>query len=158
MIKMAREQEFGKPKVILCDAGFSIGDPKQWRLNKKLAGGGSLMDIGIYALNAARYLLGRGARRVNAMEYTTPGDLRFRGRRGDDQLPAALPERRARQLRVQLRRRPQPLPRPRPKGSFELEPALSYSDLRMRAGAGQGRSKRIQSEIDHFAVPPPAAA
>ena len=32
--------------------------PNQWRLNKQLAGGGSLMDIGIYALQAARYLTG----------------------------------------------------------------------------------------------------
>ena len=35
--------------------GFPIGDPNQWRLNRTMAGGGSLMDIGIYALNAARY-------------------------------------------------------------------------------------------------------
>jgi hypothetical protein len=33
----------------LANAGFKIGDPSQWRLNKKLAGGGSLMDFGIYA-------------------------------------------------------------------------------------------------------------
>ena len=77
MIKMAREQEFGKPKVILCEAGFSIGDPKQWRLNKALAGGGSLMDIGIYALNAARYLSGEEPVAINAFSYTTPGDPRF---------------------------------------------------------------------------------
>jgi hypothetical protein len=26
-------------------AGFRIGDPTQWRLNKQLAGGGAMMDI-----------------------------------------------------------------------------------------------------------------
>ncbi len=30
----------------------------EWRLNKKLAGGGPLMDVGIYSLNACRYLTG----------------------------------------------------------------------------------------------------
>jgi predicted dehydrogenase len=38
--------------------GFRIGDPNQWRLKKALAGGGSMMDIGIYALNASRYATG----------------------------------------------------------------------------------------------------
>jgi xylose dehydrogenase (NAD/NADP) len=32
-------------------------DPDQWRLDKQLAGGGALFDIGLYPLNTARYLL-----------------------------------------------------------------------------------------------------
>jgi predicted dehydrogenase len=32
--------------------------PNQWRLTKALAGGGSLFDLGIYPLNAIRYLTG----------------------------------------------------------------------------------------------------
>ena len=38
--------------------GFKAGDSTHWRLNKQLAGGGALMDIGIYALNGARYMVG----------------------------------------------------------------------------------------------------
>src|SRR5437660_10219858 len=48
-IRIAHSQELGPTQVILADAGFNIGDPNQWRLKKDLAGGGSLMDIGIYA-------------------------------------------------------------------------------------------------------------
>src|SRR5712692_9011664 len=77
-IRMARQQELGPIKVILADHGFNIGDPTQWRLNKTLAGGGSLMDIGIYSLNASRYLTGEEPTEVNAMMYTTPGDVRFK--------------------------------------------------------------------------------
>ena len=33
-------------------------DPDQWRLNKELAGGGALFDLGVYPLNTARFLLG----------------------------------------------------------------------------------------------------
>lgn len=32
--------------------------PGEWRLDRKLAGGGSLMDLGIYPLNAIRYIAG----------------------------------------------------------------------------------------------------
>jgi predicted dehydrogenase len=77
-IRIARSHELGPTQMILADAGFPIGDPNQWRLNKKLAGGGSLMDIGIYALNASRYLTGEEPKEVNAMVYSTPGDPRFR--------------------------------------------------------------------------------
>jgi predicted dehydrogenase len=68
----------GPIKGLEAGAGFNIGDPKQWRLNKKLAGGGSMMDIGIYALNACRYLSGEEPVEVTASTYSTPGDERFR--------------------------------------------------------------------------------
>src|SRR5438094_2637137 len=77
-IRIARQQELGPIQVILADHGFNIGDPNQWRLNKKLAGGGSLMDIGIYSLQAARYVTGEEPIEINAMMYTTPGDVRFK--------------------------------------------------------------------------------
>jgi predicted dehydrogenase len=77
-IRIARSRELGPTQMILADAGFSMGDPKQWRLNRQLAGGGSLMDIGIYALNASRYLSGEEPTEVNAMVYTTPNDPRFK--------------------------------------------------------------------------------
>jgi predicted dehydrogenase len=77
-IRIARSKELGPTQMILADAGFSMGDPRQWRLNKQLAGGGSMMDIGIYALNASRYLTGEEPTEVNAMTYTTPGDVRFK--------------------------------------------------------------------------------
>jgi predicted dehydrogenase len=77
-IRIARSRELGPTQMILADAGFNMGDPNQWRLNKQLAGGGSLMDIGIYALNATRYLSGEEPTEVNAIMYTTPGDPRFK--------------------------------------------------------------------------------
>src|SRR5437764_1436785 len=77
-IRIAQSKELGPTQMILADAGFKMGDPTQWRLNKVLAGGGSMMDIGIYALNASRYLTGEEPTEVNAMMYTTPNDPRFK--------------------------------------------------------------------------------
>src|SRR5437016_8214626 len=70
-IRVARSHELGTVKVILADAGFAMKDPNVWRLKKSLAGGGSLMDIGIYALQAARYLTGEEPIVVSAMETRT---------------------------------------------------------------------------------------
>jgi predicted dehydrogenase len=57
-VRLAREKVFGDLKIIEAGFGFSIGDPTQWRLKKDLAGGGPLMDVGIYALQATRYVSG----------------------------------------------------------------------------------------------------
>jgi hypothetical protein len=54
---------------------FKIGDPKQWRLNKELSGGGSMMDIGIYALNGARYMIGEEPIWVTAQETKTNNEI-----------------------------------------------------------------------------------
>jgi predicted dehydrogenase len=78
-IELARSPEaVGVIKQITAEGGFNIGDPSQWRLNRKLAGGGSLMDIGIYALQAARYLSGEEPVEVTAISYSTPNDPRFK--------------------------------------------------------------------------------
>lgn len=71
----------GKLKAIVADHGRNL-DPKdpadKWRMNKKLAGGGSLYDIGIYSLQAARYITGEEPVEVSGMMYSTPNDPRFR--------------------------------------------------------------------------------
>jgi predicted dehydrogenase len=75
-IEIART--LGTIKQITAEGGFNIGDPTQWRLNRKLAGGGSLMDIGIYALNAVRYLSDQEPSEVSAISFSTPDDPRFK--------------------------------------------------------------------------------
>ena len=103
MIKMARDKEFGTLKVILADHGFNIGDPTQWRLNKKLAGRRLADGHRHLRLQAARYMTGEEPVEVNAHDLHHAGRSALQGSRGDDQLPAALPERRARQLHLELR-------------------------------------------------------
>ncbi|MDO8994323.1 MAG: Gfo/Idh/MocA family oxidoreductase, partial [Daejeonella sp.] len=71
IIRMRKEGELGKIMFFQGLCGFKIGDPTQWRLNKQLAGGGSLMDIGIYAINGARYMVGEEPVWVTAQETKT---------------------------------------------------------------------------------------
>ncbi|WP_422080179.1 Gfo/Idh/MocA family protein [Ulvibacterium sp.] len=71
VIRMRKAGEFGKLKFFQGQSGFTIGDPTQWRLNKELAGGGAMMDIGIYSINGARYMLGEEPIWVTAQETKT---------------------------------------------------------------------------------------
>jgi predicted dehydrogenase len=76
-IELVRSGALGKPRLITAQHGFSAS-PNQWRLDKPLSGGGSLMDIGIYSLNAARYLAGEEPIEVSAIESTDRSDPRFK--------------------------------------------------------------------------------
>jgi len=59
LIRISRNQVYGKLKAFECANGFTYTqDPKAWRLNKALAGGGSVYDMGIYTIQSARYTTG----------------------------------------------------------------------------------------------------
>jgi predicted dehydrogenase len=71
IIRMRKDGELGKVLFFQGLSGFRIGDPTQWRLNKKLAGGGAMMDIGVYSINGARYMVGEDPVWVTAQETKT---------------------------------------------------------------------------------------
>ena len=152
LIKVVRDQEFGPLRVVLADAGFPIGDPTQWRLKKAMAGGGSLMDIGIYALNATRYLTGEEPTAVNAMMHSTPGDPRFKEVEENITFQLRFP---SGVLANCTSSYGGPFNRFRVTGTrgwAELQPALSYDGLRMYAGSGRRLEERLHTEVDHFAA------
>ena len=68
IVRMRKAGEFGKITFFNGLSGFVIGDPKQWRLDPKLSGGGAMMDIGIYSVNGSRYMIGEDPIWVNAVE------------------------------------------------------------------------------------------
>ena len=152
-MRITRSQELGRAQTILADAGFPIGDPSQWRLNKQLAGGGSMMDIGIYALNAARYLTGEEPAEVNAMMYTTPDDPRFKEVEENINFQLRFPsgilancsssygyfhQSHYRVMGTDAR--------------LCMDPATWYSGLRMWIERGNTIEQRDLPEVDHFAA------
>jgi predicted dehydrogenase len=71
IIRMRKDGELGKILFFQGLTGFTIGDPTQWRLKKELAGGGAMMDIGIYSINGSRYMVGEEPIWVTAEETKT---------------------------------------------------------------------------------------
>jgi predicted dehydrogenase len=70
-MRVGQQKVFGKVKFVESSMGFKIGDPNQWRLKKSLAGGGAMMDVGVYAVQGARYSTGEEPISVTAQEYKT---------------------------------------------------------------------------------------
>jgi predicted dehydrogenase len=153
MIRMAREQTLGPVKIIQTDAGFDIVDPSQWRLNKEMAGGGSLMDIGIYSLQAARYLSGEEPTAVNAMMYTTPGDVRFKEVEESInfqlRFPSGILANCTSSYGCAWRSHFRALTT---KGYFELDPAIPYTGQRMRVNRENRLEELSIDPRDHFAA------
>ena len=155
-IQMVRDKVMGTPRMITAEAGFNLNvkNPNDlpWRLNKKLAGGGALLDIGIYALNATRYLTGEEPTEVNAMSFTPPNDPRFV--EVEDAITWQLKypsgvlancstsySHGANRFRVVGR-----------DGFIECEPFLSYTNLALRK-VTKGKAEPIDiPQVNHFAA------
>jgi predicted dehydrogenase len=75
---MLKDKKYGKPHFVSFDACIDVGAAPQYRLDRELNGGGSLFDIGIYALNTTCWLLGEAPVEVSAMERTPRDDRRFK--------------------------------------------------------------------------------
>lgn len=78
LVKMIRDKKLGVLKEFNSVNSQNMGDPQHWRLKKAMAGGGALPDIGIYCINAARFLSGEEPSEVFGTIWSTPGDARFR--------------------------------------------------------------------------------
>jgi predicted dehydrogenase len=151
LIKIARDQELGPLRLVLADTGFELGAKEQWRLNPALAGGGSLMDIGIYAVNAARYLTGEEPIEATVTELTTlaarPGGtledtVRFRLRFPSDVYALCTSSYGSAFNRFSV---------VGAQGWAHLEPAYSYSGLRLRVCKNQPQDHDYPV-VNHFAA------
>lgn len=78
VIELIRNGSLGKIESIESANGFNI-KPGEWRLNPKMAGGGPLMDVGIYSLNACRYLTGEEPVSLDGCTGVVDHDGRFNG-------------------------------------------------------------------------------
>jgi len=75
-IKMIRGGAVGQVQSIVSANGFNAHAP-EWRLDKALSGGGPLLDMGIYCLNATRYLTGEEPAKFAGFVSTIDKDGRF---------------------------------------------------------------------------------
>lgn len=153
MIRLARAQELGPLKIIQTEIAFNIGDPVQWRLKKAMSGGGPLMDIGIYGLQAARYISGEEPVEVNAMMSSNPGDPRFKEVEESInfqlRFPSGVLANCISSYGCASRSHFRALAA---EGYFELEPANAYTGQRMKVSRGNWLDEVTLTPVDHFAA------
>ena len=155
MMRLGQQQELGHVRNLIAYNSMEIGPPGQWRLKKALAGGGPLMNNGIYCVQAAQYIMGELPIAVKAafLPVTDPGkfseveegiwwEMEFSGRvlahcessysMNDNLLRAEADY-----------------------GWFELEPAYEYKGLDGFSSAGPLRFQPVNqqaAQMDDFAL------
>jgi glucose-fructose oxidoreductase len=160
-IRMVRDGEIGAVHLVTSDHG-RILDPKdpadQWRMVKSLAGGGSLYDIGIYSLQAARYLTGEEPVEVFGQIASPKDDPRFREVEDRVVFQLRFPSGTVANLSASYStssvKRIQAFGQ---KGSLILDPATEYEGNRLTWQTEKGRQEvkvkeksQFAAEMDHF--------
>lgn len=148
--KMVKENRLGPLREFIAGNSQNVGDPSQWRLNKALAGGGALPDIGLYCLNAARFITGREPHQVLATVSRPEGDPRFGeveagvhfilsfGDGFTATCTASYASHESRFFRVQGAQ-----------GWAEMDPAFGYNGLRLRHGLlADGKNAVTELQVD----------
>lgn len=75
VMELGQQQLYGKvQRIEAADSFVFQGSPDRWRVDKELAGGGPLMDLGIYCVQGAVYTMGKAPVAVTAKfgEVTRP--------------------------------------------------------------------------------------
>ena len=135
IVKMVRGNRCGRTQGIVSVNSQNVGDPGQWRLKHELAGGGPLVDMGIYSINAARFLTGEEPFEVSGSPTGGRAILVSRSR-GVGALHPALSDRHDGHLRGRVfsTHRSQFLRLHGSDAWAELNPAFAYRGLQMRVG------------------------
>ena len=143
-MRLAKSGAAGKIRYVRSEHGFVQGDPNKWRLKRALSGGGSLMDMGIYSLQAARYMIGEEPIAVTARESTDRRDPRFREVEDMIEWTLEFPSGAIAGCQSMYSANQNHILLMGDKGRIELEPATRYDGNKMWTGR-DGRETAITS-------------
>ena len=166
MIGMIRAGKFGKLKQFIATNTQNQGDPTQWRLKRALAGGGCMPDVGVYCLNAARFLSEEEPYEITATTYQPKDDPRFTEVEASCQVIAKFPSGFTAVFNSAYDAHKSQFLRIEGTEAFaELNPAFAYHGIKMKFAAYDKDQKMAFShqpdleekdqfalEMDHFAA------
>ena len=127
MIRLAKEKVYGDLKKI--SSAFSIKTEKGiWRLDKKMAGGGPMMDVGIYCLQAVCYMTGLEPVAVTAQTFPVSDKSKFIDVEETVNFQMEMPDGFIGECRASYSEEDCFLRADAEKGWFELRPSFFYFD------------------------------
>lgn len=139
-MELVRSGQIGQVQAIEAAFGFNIKQG-QWRLNKKMAGGGPLMDVGIYCLNASRYLTGEEPDDIKANSSVIDHDGRFNEVEENDGWTLKFPSGILASCNTTYGGDGMNFFRVHgSKGMVEMDPAFNYDGMHLRAHLADGQT------------------
>lgn len=140
--RLGQEKVFGQVRFLEASFGYKTYDTldtktivdknshENWRLNQKLSGGGPLMDLGIYCIQACRYVLGEEPIAVTAQFGPINNKDRFSETEESISWQMEFPSGAIASCNTSCGYNSDRLYVAADEGSFELSPALSYGPFK----------------------------
>lgn len=135
MIRLASTQKYGPVQKIIAKDG--LDGTEGWRLNKQLAGGGPLMDVGIYCLQAAGYVSGMKPIAVRAQEGVKTKPDEFKDIEESVNFQLEYPGGFVAECECSYTKEMNLLHAAATNGWFELSPAFEYKGIKGKTQAGE---------------------
>lgn len=164
--RLGQNKVFGQVRYIEASLGYKIHDPldtkstvnfndrNEWRLNKKLSGGGPLMDLGVYCIQASRYVLGEEPIAVTAQFGKVYNKQIFSETEESISWQMEFPSGSVSNCTTTVNFNVDKFYASADEGSFELSPALSYGPFEGKSTNGPLKFPVInqqQTQMDEIA-------
>lgn len=134
VMRLGQEEVFGNVLQISCGAGFRNMSTDHWKLRRSM-GGGAMMDMGVYPLQAARYVTGEEPVKISARSYATRPGI-YTGAEEVMMFDLTFPSKAVASLVTGFHASFNYLKVFAEKGWFGLEPFSSYSGIKGRTSKG----------------------
>ena len=155
MMRLGQKSAFGRVKHVIARNGMDVGPKDQWRLNQELAGGGPLMDLGIYCVQGALYTLGELPISVTARFMKTTDAEKFSEVEEGIEWTMLFPSGAQATCQCSYTREADILRGEARNGWFELQPAYAYNGLKGKTSGGPMYLSSINqqaAQMDDFAL------
>ncbi len=136
MVRLGKEKVYGDIKKMTAAFSF-VAQKGIWRLNKKMAGGGPLMDLGIYCLQGVMYTTGMEPIAVTAQTFPISDKTKFVDVEETLAWQMEMPNGVIAECRTSYSESGNLLRAETEKGWFELRPAFNYSGLKGSTSDGK---------------------
>lgn len=153
MMRLGQKKIFGNIKTLEANDGMS--EVKGWRLDKKLAGGGPLMDVGIYCVQGCRYTTGLEPVAVFAVEQPKTNPEKFKSVEEALHWQMEFPDGIIAQCTASYSKSMNLLQANAEKGWFKLSPAYPYKGQQGETSEGKMEFPSVNQQarqMDDFAL------
>lgn len=152
IMRIGQKKQFGNIKRLIAENGFSGAGG--WRLDKQLAGGGPLMDVGIYCVQGCRYTTGIEPVAVWAQEGPKTDPDKFRSVEESLTWQMEFPNGIIAECKTSYAQSMNVLRAEAENGWAELSPAFAYGGINGKTSKGDlnfGQVNQQARQMDDFA-------
>lgn len=154
MMELGQHKVYGKMTQLSSAFAFYLKDPNAWRINKELAGGGPLVDLGIYSIEGSIYTAGELPVSVTA-KNTTKNKNFFKQTEGSLEWEMKFPSGYSSKCYTSYEDQGNYLKAEAEKGTFELTNAFSYRGIQGNTPEGSMNFQPVNQQalqMDDFAL------